>query len=180
MKFKVILSLLIFSISLYSQKNTDYGYADKSIPELSQFEYFRGEWKIAIEQKQSDDSYKLIKTKSKLIAKFLDDHKTFQTQFTNDKGFFSTDIRTYSKSEKKWKALFLNSRDQRWHKFTSTFINGEMVSIVIGGYSGNKEFDIKVIDTIISKTHFKKNIYKSDDNMKTWKLVYRMDYKKIH
>lgn len=180
MKIKKVLTLLILSISLFSQNNRDYGYAEKIIPELSQFEYFRGEWQISIEQKQADGSYKLKQTKSKLIAKYLDDHKTFQTQFSNSKGFFSTDIRTYDKLERQWKALFLNARDQRWHNFTSKYSNGQMVTVVKGGYSGKKEFDLKVVDTIISNTNFKKNIYKSKDNMLTWEHVYRMDYKKKH
>ena len=49
-----------------------------------------------------------------------------------------------------------------------------MTSIVLGGYSGKEVFDIKAVDSVISATHYQRNIYQSYDGMKTWVLVYKM------
>ena len=169
--------LLLMTFNSYSQ--TDYGFADKSTPELAQFEYYRGEWLTTMEMKQEDGTFKKLETTATIRARFLDDHKTFQSQFTTPDGFFSTDIRTYNITTKQWEALFLNANAQRWHKFTSKLVDGKMTTIVPGGYSGKEDFDIKVVDTIISDAHYSKNVYKSEDGMNSWELVYKIDINKV-
>jgi hypothetical protein len=109
---------------MFSQSETNYGYADKSIPELSQFEYYRGEWKSEMEMRQEDGTFTKLEAIGTIKGKFLEDHKTFQSQFTNTNSFFSTDIRTFNTTSKQWEALFLNATAQRWHDFTSSIVNG--------------------------------------------------------
>jgi len=154
--------------------------ADKSIPELSQFEYYRGLWSVQMEIKQKDGSFKKMEGESTIRGMFLKDHKTFQSQYSTKKGAFTTDIRTYNTETKEWKALFLNARAQRWHQFSSKIIDGKMTTIVKGGYSGNEEYDVKAIDIIISNNQYQRNFYYSRDNMRTWKLIYKMMLDKIN
>lgn len=176
--FNTALAFIICT-NLHAQINQKYGSADNSIPELKQFEYYRGEWKSQLEMKQEDGTFKKLESVATIKGRFLDDHRTFQSQFTTDEGFFSTDIRTYNTDTKEWHALFLNAKAQRWHEFTSRVINGKMTTIVKGGYSGKEEFDIKVVDTVITDAHYLKKVYKSTDQMKTWELIYKIDVKKV-
>lgn len=175
---KVIGALLV-CVNLYSQTKTDFGFADKSIPELSQFEYYSGDWITDMEMIQEDGSFKQLEFVATIKGRFLEDHKTFQSQFTSPNGFFSTDVRTFNVTTKKWQALFLNAKAQRWHKFTSSIVDGKMTTIVIGGYSGKENFDLKIIDTVISDDHYLKNVFRSTDSMKTWTLVYKINVRKI-
>jgi hypothetical protein len=170
---------LFLCTNVLAQEKPAYGFADDYIPELAQFEYYRGVWKSEMEMKQDDGTFKKLDAVATIRGKFLDDHKTFQSQFTTDRGFFSTDIRTFNTTTKEWNALFLNAKSQRWHEFTSEIIDGKMTTIVKGGYSGKEEFDVKIIDTVISDSHFLKNVYQSRDEMKTWDLTYKINVKKI-
>lgn len=150
MKLINLVCLICLSSFTTVQTETDFGYADPAIPELAQFEYYRGVWIAEMEMKQEDGTFKKLDTKATIVGKFLDDHRTYQSQFTTPDGFFSTDIRSYNITTKKWEALFLNARDQRWHRFTSSVVEGQMTTIVKGGYSGQEDFDLKVVDEVIS------------------------------
>lgn len=174
-----IISAVLICTNLYAQTPLNYGFADNSISQLSQFEYYRGEWKTTMEMKQKDDTFKKLKFEATIKARFLEDHRTFQTQFIGSKEFFSTDVRTYNTTTKQWEALFINAKAQRWHKFTSRIIDGKMTTIVKGGYSEKEKFDVKVIDTVLSETQYLKNVYHSFDKMKTWKYVYRITLKRV-
>ena len=174
-------SIIVFFIcaNLIAQEEQEYGFADNSIPELAQFEYYRGEWRSEMEMKQKDDTFKKLEVNAIIQGKYLDDHKTFQSQFTTNKGFFSTDIRTYNSTTKEWRALFLNAKAQRWHEFTSKIVDGKMTTIVKGGYSGKEEFDVKIVDVVITDSHYLKNVYYSTNQNETWELVYKISVKKI-
>lgn len=174
----IIIGLLLLSFGA-SQAQNEFGYADKSIPELKQFEYYRGMWVSELEMRQDDGSFKKIEGGAQVTGRFLDDHRTFQSQFTTPNGFYSTDIRTYNTTTKQWEALFLNAKAQRWHQFTSKLIDGQMTTIVRGGYSGKEDFDIKVVDSIINQNQFHKDVYRSSDDMDTWVLTYKIDLKKV-
>ncbi|MCE7996101.1 MAG: hypothetical protein HEP71_29245 [Roseivirga sp.] len=173
MKLLTAIILLTTTTNLLSQTKSPHGFADSSIPELAQFEYYIGDWKAEMEMIQPDGSFKSIPTAMTISGKFLDDHLTYQSQFTTANGFFSTDIRTYNPKTKKWEALFLNAKAQRWHRFSASLKDGKMTTIVIGGYSGNEDFDVKTIDTVISDNQYLKHVYHSKDEMKTWTLMYR-------
>jgi len=179
MKVTTIIALIL-CFKLCAQTKSDYGFADTSISELSQFEYYRGEWTSQMEMRQEDGTFKKLNAISTIKGKFLDDHKTFQSQFTTTNGFFSTDVRTFNTTSKKWEALFLNAKAQRWHKFTSSIVDGKMTTIILGGYSGKENFDVKSVDSVITDRHYLKNIYYSMDKMKTWILVYKISVKKVH
>ena len=175
-------SIIVFFIcaNLIAQEEQEYGFADNSIPEFAQFEYYRGEWRSEMEMKQKDDTFKKLEVNAIIQGKYLDDHKTFQSQFTTNKGFFSTDIRTYNSTTKEWRALFLNAKAQRWHEFTSKIVDGKMTTIVKGGYSGKEEFDVKIVDVVITDSHYLKNVYYSTNQNETWELVYKISVKKIN
>lgn len=176
--FNIIIALFLCT-NLLAQVKQDYGFADNSIPELAQFEYYQGEWKSQMEMKQDNGTFKKLEAIATIKGNFLEDHKTFQSQFTTDKGFFSTDIRTFNTTTKEWNALFLNAKAQRWHEFTSKIVDGKMTTIVRGGYSGKEEFDVKVVDSVITRSHYLKKVYRSTDQMKTWDLVYKINVKKV-
>lgn len=179
MKITTAASLIFLSFSLVAQEK-DYGRVDTSIPQLSEFGGYRGEWKAEMEMKLEDGSFRKIETEMKIIGNFLDDQRTYQSQFTTSRGFFSTDIRTFNTTTKKWDALFLNAKSQRWHHFTSELIDGKMVTLVLGGYSGKEDFDVKIIDTKISASEYLKHVYHSTDSQKTWKMKYRTKVTKVN
>jgi hypothetical protein len=172
-KLLTIVALLLSSYG-FSQRSDDFGFADKTIPELAEFEYYCGVWHTKMEMKQEDGSFKALDTDATVKGYFLDDHKTFQSQFTTPTGFFSTDIGTFDVNTKEWRMLFLNANAQRWHEFTAKMEEGKMITLVIGGYSGKEAFNVKTIDTVISETHYQRNVYQSTDDGKTWVLVYKM------
>ncbi|MTI41315.1 hypothetical protein [Fulvivirga lutimaris] len=178
---RILTTFIALSICthLFAQSKSEYGFADKSIPELAQFEYYLGEWTSEMEMKQEDGTFKKLDITATIKGKFLDDHRTYQSQFTTPTGFFSTDIRSFNITTKEWDALFLNAQAQRWHKFSSKMVDGKMTTIVKGGYSGKEDFDLKVVDTVVSDSHYLKNVYNSADGMKTWELVYKIDVKKV-
>jgi hypothetical protein len=49
MKTLYIFAALLLATNLLAQTDQGYSYADSSIPELSQFEYYIGEWKSEME-----------------------------------------------------------------------------------------------------------------------------------
>ncbi len=173
----MIAILIFFFCSSTCVAQYDYGYADPSIPELTQMEYYRGVWSNEIEMMQEGQLVRLD-FESEVTGRFLQDHKTFQTEFTATNGFFSTDIRTYDVTEKKWRALFLNADAQRWHEFTVEQVDSEMITMVPGGYSGKEAFDIKTVDRIISSDHYQKLVYQSLDSGESWDLTYRINARK--
>ena len=156
----------------------EFGSADNSIPELAQFEYLRGEWQAEMEKKNDQGEFVAIKNDATIKAFYHDDGRTFQTIFTTPLGFFSTDIRAFNTETQSWRAMFLNAQSQRWHQFESQFEDGQMVSVVPGGYSGKENFDVKVVHFDINKSSFKGNIYQSTDSGRSWSLVYKMKYRR--
>ena len=173
------IAICIICANLSAQTEPGYGFADDYIPELAQFEYYRGHWVSEMEMKQEDGSFKKLEFVATIKGRFLDDHKTYQSEFSSGKRFFSTDIRTYNTATNEWQAFFLNAKAQRWHTFTSKVINGKMTTIVKGGYSGKEKFDVKIVDTVIDDGRYLKNVYHSTDQMGTWDLVYKMSVNKI-
>lgn len=180
---KIILGQLLFivfsGLSAQAQSTNAFGHSDPSHPAYSQFEYYRGQWKSSIEMRQSDGTFKKLAGGAYVVGRYLDDHKTFQSQFTTPDGFFSTDIRAYNMSTQQWEALFLNANDQRWHQFTSKLLNGKMTTLVKGGYSGKEAFDLKIIDTQLSSTQMLKEVFKSWDQSQSWILTYRIRMTRI-
>ncbi len=168
--------ILLFTFIL-SPQDGDFGYADPSIPELAQMDYYRGVWSNEIEMVQEGELVKLD-FESEVIGRFLEDHKTFQTEFTATNGFFSTDIRSYDTLNHEWRALFLNADAQRWHEFTVWQDGDQMITMVKGGYSGKEAFDVKTVDEILSPNHYQKWVYQSADNGETWELTYKINAKR--
>lgn len=178
----LLLIILFYQSTLLASKKTqqdEFGYADPAIAELSQYEYLRGNWRIQMEMINKEGVFQKIPNPFFLKGAFLSDHQTFQSIFTSEKGFFSTDIRSYNKETGKWKVLFLNAKAQRWHTFESSIINGNMTTNVIGGYSGKEKFDIKSVHSDIKENSFTGNIYRSTDHGKSWKHVYKMEFIRI-
>jgi len=171
----MLLAIPIFLFAIvHSPQEADFGYADPSVPELAQMEYYRGVWVNEMEMMKEGQLVKLDFT-SEVTGKFLQDHKSFQTEFTASNGFFSTDIRTYDTTKKEWRALFLNAKAQRWHEFTAKVVEDQMITMVLGGYSGKEDFDIQTVNEIVSADHYRKLVYQSTDKGQTWKLTYKIN-----
>lgn len=176
----ILMSLLLQSNLLASENSISnrYGYAESNSKELAQFEYLRGHWKIAMQSIDKNNKYTKLSTLFFLNAFYHEDHKTFQSIFSSSKGFFSTDLRTYNLQTSKWQVLFLNATAQRWHTFEASQIDGEMTTIVVGGFSGKEAFDIKTVHSDIKSNSFTATIYRSTDNQQSWLPVYLMSYQR--
>lgn len=179
MKTSFFIIIFWFCNNLLAQIQQSFGYADASISELSQFEYYRGQWASEMEIKQENGSFRKLENIATVTGIFLEDHKTFQSKFTTPSGFFSTTIQTYDTTRNEWRALFLNANAQRWHHFTSKVIDGKMTSLVIGGYSGKESFDVRGVDEVVSADQYQRNIYYSYDSGESWELMYKMYYSKV-
>jgi len=180
---KVFLLIVIFYQSTFyassDQQTNEFGYADPSVTELAQYEYLRGNWRIEMEMLNKDGKFQKLPNPFFLKGYFHSDHRTFQSVFTSEKGFFSTDIRSFNKETGKWKVLFLNAKAQRWHSFEASLEDNKMTTIVLGGYSGKESFDIKAVHYDITENSFSGNVYRSIDSGKTWQHVYKMRFNKI-
>jgi len=157
----------------------DYGQADQSAPEYSQFEYYRGQWRTSMSLRQEDGTFKPLDFVATITLRYMADGRTVQTEFTGSGGFFSADIRAFNPNTKQWEALFLNAQAQRWHQFKASLVDGLMTTIILGGYSGKEPFDVKVVDRIIDHDRFQKDVYHSTDKMRTWEMVYQIDVTRI-
>ncbi len=172
-------TVLIFSYGHWAKGQVDYGFADSSIPELSQFEYYRGQWEAEIEKKGEDGQFESLPGKALIKGFFHEDQRTFQSQFSYGQGTFTTDISTFDTLAQEWKSLFLNAKAQKWHHFTSRLVDGKMTTLVIGGFSGKEDYDVKTVDQPQSGTRFLRLVYHSWDNGANWELVYRMTTVKV-
>jgi hypothetical protein len=178
MKKLLIIALTILLATTFCVQSTTPRSASRPIPQLAELEYYRGPWEVSMEKVLYDGSFKSLKFTAIVKAQFLEDGHTFQTKFIGGNGFYSTDIRAYNIEEKQWDILFLNARAQRWHHFNAKIVDGKMTTIVKGGFSGTEEFDVKIIDMVVSEELYEKNIFHSKDEMETWKHVYKMTYRK--
>ena len=70
----------------------------------------------------------------------------------------------------------MNANAQRWHKFETNLIDGKMTAIVPGGYSGQEDYDVKIIDDEITSDKFTKEVFYSRDKGKSWRKTYIMNY----
>lgn len=172
--FLFFLMLLMTTMSKAEQGN--YEAADPEIAELAQYEYMRGEWEVTIHVAEEDGTFRQTENKATVRGFFLPDGRSFQTIFSTSDGALTTDIRSFNVKTKKWQILFLNAKAQRWHQFEAYMINGVMQTIVPGGYSGNEDFDIKIIDRRITDQGFTKDVYRREKGSDVWAHIYIMDY----
>lgn len=174
-KFCSALLLIAFGSAAHADQS-EFGSANPSIPELSQFEYMQGLWDVTIHIAQDDGSFKQSENKATVRAFYHQDGRSFQTIFTTATGAFTTDIRTYNIQEKKWQVLFMNARAQRWHKFEAEVIDGNMQTFVEGGYSGSEPYDIKIIDMDVMEQSFTKEVFRRAKGDEAWNKIYIMQY----
>ncbi|MCP5382921.1 MAG: hypothetical protein H6912_11205 [Kordiimonadaceae bacterium] len=170
-------SLIFFQTALAEQ--VEFGISDKSISELSQFEYLKGEWDVTIQTRQENGQFNSLENKAKVKGFYLQDGRSFQTIFSTTNGGFTTDIRSYDKEEHKWKILFMNARAQRWHQFEAHMENEEMITFVPGGYSGKEDFDVRIIDKDFSDKKFTKEVFRKLHNKDDWQKIYIMNFERI-
>ena len=176
----VTLTAYLFLIGLVFADERMFGTPDPSIPELKQVEYLLGDWEVRMELRQEDGSFRKLDTIANVRAFFHDDGKSFQTIFTTNRGGFTTDIRTFNLDAKKWQVLFMNARAQRWHEFEASVVDGKMTTIVIGGYSGQEEYDVKIVDDMVASNSFTKEVFNSRDGGQTWEKTYIMNFSRVH
>ncbi len=171
-----IIIALMFSMTVHAEPDIgqSFGAASPEHMELSQFQYMRGKWVIDMQMSDDDGQFRKLPNQAFVHGFYHSDGRSFQTIFTTDDGFFSTDIRSYNFDKKKWQIMFLNANAQRWHQFEASFSNNEMTTIIPGGYSGKEEFDIKAIDRDITKDGYIKHVYYSFDDGKSWIKKYIM------
>ncbi|MBT5186765.1 MAG: hypothetical protein HOH19_10455 [Kordiimonadaceae bacterium] len=178
MRLLIIKISMIFFIMPLASFGQNRNVPDSSIDQLAQFEYMVGNWQVNMNIRQDDGTFKAIEDTAKVKAFYHHDGRTFQSIFTMENGFYSTDLRTYNVVENEWQIMFLNAKAQRWHKFSASVEEGTMTTIIPGGYSGKEDFDIKVLDLEISDNSFVKHVYQSNDSGQSWVHLYIMNYSK--
>jgi len=151
-----------------------YGTPNAEVPELAQFEFFLGDWRVDMTYMGEDGGWHAVAEPAHVKTFFHADGRTLQTIFTTPKGFFSTDVRSYDTKAGLWRAQFLNAKAQRWHSFTSQWTDGKMATIVPGGYGGDGP-DIKTEMTDITSDGFTNNVYRKMQDG-SWLHTYKMYY----
>ncbi len=148
-----------------------FGQADiTSAPEYGQWMFMRGEWDVTILVLQDDGSITELPQKPRVRAYYLEDGQIFQSEVSMGGGtvFFSTQIKAYSHDKKKWINNFVNSMRQRWQTTESQWQDGQMVSLVPGGYGGDEPFIAKEVLTEIEPDRILLKLYRSHDDGKSW------------
>lgn len=173
-----LVNLLVFNYA--SADQSEFGAANPEVPELTQVNYLRGNWDVLIQVRQDDGSFKPAANKARVKGFFHPDGRSFQTIFSTANGGFTTDIRTYNIDQKKWQALFMNAKAQRWHKFEARMRDGNMETIVAGGYSGKEDYDVRIIDKDISEKGFTKEVLHSRKDAQGWQKVYIMNFSRAN
>ena len=173
--------VLLFSITARAEQDTeeDFGVADPEHIEFNQFEYMRGKWIIDMQMSDDEGQFQKLPNQAFVHGFYHSDGRSFQTVFTTEDGFFSTDIRAYNFEMKKWQIMFLNATAQRWHQFEASYLDNQMTTIIPGGYSGKEEFDIKAIDRDITKDGYIKHVYYSYDGGLNWSKKYIMSASRL-
>ncbi|MCC3861736.1 hypothetical protein [Pseudemcibacter aquimaris] len=174
--FKWILLIGCLSVQHAFAQTDEYGRADASVPELAQFEYLRGTWRVEMEIRGDDGVFKKLENIATVKAYYHPDGKSFQTIFSTKNGGFTTDIRTYNIKEKKWDVLFMNAKAQRWHRFEAKLTHGIMTTFVYGGYSGKENFDVKIMDINVTDAGFTKEVFYKTKGTDEWVKQYIMRF----
>ena len=155
----------------------NFGHSDPAVPELAQYDFFRGKWRVDIQYLDEGGLWQAAQSPAYVTAFFHQDGRTLQTIFTTPGGFFSTDIRSFNIKTGKWQVMFLNAKRQRWHQFEASQVADMMVTIVPGGYGGDEAFDVKTEIGDISQDRFVNKVYQTD-TAGSWRHVYIMTYER--
>ncbi|NVJ99734.1 MAG: hypothetical protein HWE25_16405 [Alphaproteobacteria bacterium] len=154
-----------------------YGAANPDVPELAQYSFFLGEWRVDMNYFGDDGNWHAVPDPAHVKTFFHADGRTLQTIFTTPGGFFSTDIRSYDAKAGVWRVQFLNAKSQRWHSFTSKWEKDKMVTQVPGGFGGDGP-DIRSEMRDISDAGFASNVFaKRPDG--TWLHTYKLNYVRL-
>jgi len=170
--FCLVLFLAVTPATVAS--DTAYGAPYAEVPELTQFSFFLGDWRVDMTYMGADGNWHKVPDPAHVKAFFMADGRTLQTIFTTPGGFFSTDVRSYDAKAGLWRAQFLNAKAQRWHSFTSQWLEDKMVTHVPGGYGGDGP-DVKTEMTDITPDGFTNNVYRKMEDG-SWLHTYRMYY----
>ena len=180
-QFLLFLTLVTAAFGLGGEAEALRG-PDPELPEAAQMLFLRGTWEVTIRETKEDGSVEEKPYKPIAMGYYLPDGRTFQVQFMagGGKWFYSTQLKAFDGKKGKWTNVFVNAKLQRWSSSESQWIDGELITTVPGGYSGDEPFISRERDTEISAEGFVKKLYTSHDEGKTWeeqKMV--MIYKRV-
>ncbi|WP_262693586.1 hypothetical protein [Kordiimonas aquimaris] len=172
-------SLTLIAWSTWAQDTPEdlYGRPDLSRPEYGQFDFLRGEWLSSITIIDANGTRKPLEGTSDITAFYLADGRTIQTCF-RAAGFYSTDVRAYDETKGVWRAHFLNATAQRWSGFEVQYIDSAMHTIVLGGFSGTEDFDVKTVQHNITQDSFQTDVFRRVKGSNDWVQTYEMNYKR--
>lgn len=170
--------LLGLAVESHAQDEHPYGQPDPSLSAFSQFAFLRGEWEAAITIISPEGERTLFDEKAHVTAFYLEDGRTVQTCFRTS-GFYSTDIRAYDQEASSWRAHFLNATLQRWSGFTSEYQDGDIITLVPGGFSGKESFDTKSVDHDITSDGYTSSVYRRAHGDDEWVLSFELVYRKM-
>ncbi len=177
---KVLIALLIPLLMLpaLAQESRFRGQIRHAAPDapdaVKQWNFAVGEWDVTFKTRQEDGSVETSESKAYVRGYYLDDGLTFQSEFQSDSptdggdGFYSTMIKAYDTTQKKWINQFVNSRRQRWTTTESVWRDDEMVTTIPGGYAGDEPYIQREVDSEISPYGWTKRLFRSTDDGKSW------------
>lgn len=147
------------------------------LPEAGQWMYACGQWEVRTMYRDDNGEMQQAVRIAEVDVQYLADGLTVQSIFRIGEDFFSIQIRAYDKAQKKWISNFVNSKRQRWATTESRWIEGEMVTLNLRGYSNSEPFMTREIETEISADRYVKRISRSDDLGATWgPVLYEMEF----
>ena len=147
------------------------------LPEADQWLYACGQWEVRTMYRDDNGEMRQAERIAEVDIQYLADGLTVQSIFRIGDDFFSIQIRAYDMAQKKWISNFVNSKRQRWATTESRWLDGEMVTLNLRGYSNSEPFMTREIETEISADRFVKRISRSDDLGATWgPVIYEMEF----
>ena len=151
-----------------------------SQPAAGQWAFARGHWQVTTWIRNDDGEYSQAERKADVKLWYLPDGQTVQSTFRIGDESFSTQVKTYDPVREKWISQFVNADRQRRATTESRWIDGEMITLNVQGYSGSDSFMTREVDTEISADRFVKTIRRSYDLGGTWgPVVYRMVFERV-
>ena len=168
-----------FCFPAYAQ---EYGKPDvEFLPESGQWVFARGKWEVTTWVRNEAGEMQQAERKAEVELWYLPDGLTVQSTFRLGNESFSTQLKTYDIESGKWITQFINSKRQRRATTESRWINGQMVTLNVSGYSGKDEFMSREVDGEISADRFVKTIRRSYDMGETWgPVVFRMVFDRVN
>ncbi|MCI0448362.1 MAG: DUF1579 domain-containing protein [Chlorobi bacterium] len=170
---KVLLHILA-SIAIFLSYKIAYSQTESTcnLPEASQFDFWLGEWNLEWYDKDGK-----IQTGTNIIAKVLSGCVIEENFSNSDNTFIGRSFSVYNANKKVWLQTWVDNASG-YLDFSGAFENGKMILSRKGLNRAGKEVMQRMVFYDISQNELYWNWESSEDDGKTWHLLWKIHYKR--